>query len=290
VTKTQDIEEHRPLAREIFGSKEPLFEKFLAAASINSAGADNVRKALKATVQYLSVGNFKNYHGVMGVELNEYQHIIKNEELTGPKVVPFHKALIGDWSQVPTDRHMKNLLFVHPTSSGGNFSQPHAAQAIVTAMADKLGWKPAELQAVLWCVEKARREGDAAHAMRGNEGRSFFRSAVHIDRYGLAVPVQLFGRIGVVMDIDNDLPAFLEAQKGPGKLPVIGGGRNDVVRRQFHEPVADSDRVIRSILWRSGGATGRLGLGEPGNRRRKDSQTSALQKVATTQRHADLSG
>src|SRR5665647_3710687 len=64
-------------------------------------------------------------------------------------------------------------------------------------------------------------EGDAAHAMRGNEWRSFFRCAVHVDRYGLAVPVQLFGSIGVVMNIDHHLPAFPEAQQRPGKLPVI---------------------------------------------------------------------
>ena len=53
--------------------------------------------------------------------------------------------------------------------------------------------------------------------MRGNEGCSFFRSAVHIDRYGLAVPVQLFGSIGVIMDIDNDLPALLETQQRSGE-------------------------------------------------------------------------
>jgi hypothetical protein len=127
--------------------------------------------------------------------------------------------------------------------------------------------------------------------MSRNEGRSFFRSAIHIDRHGLAVPVQLFGSIGVVMDVNNDLPAFMEAQKWPGELPVIGRGRNDVVRRQFHQPVADPDRVIGSALWRVRGATvNRLSLGEPGKRCRKDSETSASQKVATTQRHSDFPG
>ncbi len=92
------------------------------------------------------------------------------------------------------------------------------------------------------------REGDAAHAMRRNKGGSFFRCAVHIDRYVLAVPVQLFGNVGVVMDIDNDLLAFPEAQQRPGKLSVIRRGRNDAVRCQFHEPVADPDRVIRGSL------------------------------------------
>lgn len=59
-----------------------------------------------------------------------------------------------------------------------------------------------------------------AHGMRRDKGRSFFGCAIHIHRYGLPMPVQLFGRIGVVMDIDNDLLAFLEAQKGPGNCPL----------------------------------------------------------------------
>ena len=112
--------------------------------------------------------------------------------------------------------------------------------------------------------------------MRENEGRSFFRSAVHVDRYGLAVPVQLFGRIGVVMDIDNNLPAFLQTQQRPRKLPVIGGGRNDAVRRQFHKPVADPDRVVRSALRRGlSAADSSLSLGQLRKRRRKSHHSSA---------------
>lgn len=91
---------------------------------------------------------------------------------------------------------------------------------------------------------------EALHGMRRDKGRSFFGCAIHIHRYGLPMPVQLFGRIGVVMDIDNDLLAFLEAQKGPGKLPVIGGGGNDPIGRQFNEPIANPDRMICCALGR----------------------------------------
>lgn len=154
-------EQHRPLARELFGEHEPLFEKFLAAASINAAGAWNVTKALSAMQHYLLGGKFDTpaeYSGIMPVERTQYQHIERNEPISGPKIVPFHQALMGDWDQTPADRHMKNLLFQHPTTSGGNYSQPDATKAVVGAMARKMGWKPAELQAVLWVVQKAREE------------------------------------------------------------------------------------------------------------------------------------
>jgi hypothetical protein len=82
------------------------------------------------------------------------------------------------------------------------------------------------------------RKAYAAHAMRWNKGRSLFGCAIHIHRNGLAMPVQLLRRIGVVVDINNDLLAFLEAQQGAGKLPVISGGGNDTIRCQFNEPMA----------------------------------------------------
>src|SRR5580700_8022907 len=58
----------------------------------------------------------------------------------------------------------------------------------------------------LWC------EDDAALAMSRDEGSAFFGGAVHVNRNLLAVPMQLLGRVGVVVEIDRDLLAFLEAK------------------------------------------------------------------------------
>src|SRR6266478_1157030 len=80
------------------------------------------------------------------------------------------------------------------------------------------------------------------------------------------------------MDIDNDLLAFLEAQKGARKLSVIGGGRNDAIRRQFHEPVTDPDRVICCSLRRYRCATGTLSLDPFGEGCRKRSERASLQE------------
>src|SRR6185437_4424011 len=71
------------------------------------------------------------------------------------------------------------------------------------------------------------RKAYAAHAVRWNKRRSLLGCAIHIHRNGLPMPVQLLARIGVVVDIDNNPLAFLEAQQRAGKLTVVGGGGND---------------------------------------------------------------
>ncbi len=163
--------EHRPLAIELFGKNEPLFEKFLAASSINSAGMDNVKKAIRATIHHLSGKKFDmRYRRVMPEMRKQFQYIANNSPLRGPKVVPFYKALMGDFSQTPTDRHMKDLLFQHPTG-GAKDTLAGASQVVITAMAEKLHWYPAELQAVLWVVQKARR--DAKDKRKGLGGEVF---------------------------------------------------------------------------------------------------------------------
>src|SRR6267143_6135135 len=83
-------------------------------------------------------------------------------------------------------------------------------------------------------------------------------------------------RVSVSLYIDNDLLAFLEAQKGARKLSVIGGGRNDAIRRQFHEPVTDPDRVICCSLRRYRYATGRLSLDRFGEGCRKRCERAGL--------------
>ena len=83
-------------------------------------------------------------------------------------------------------------------------------------------------------------EGDPAHPVRRHEGRAFLGGAVHVARDHLPVPVHQLRRIGVVVNIDNDLLPFLEAQQRPRKLAVIEGGRDDVLGRQLDEPGSDA--------------------------------------------------
>ena len=150
---------HIPLAKKLFGDNEPYFEKFLAATSINASGKPNVDMALRATIHFINGGTFeaKNYKGVMGAIRTELLKVQNNEPLTGLKVVPFAQVLLGDWDHAPADRHMKNLLFQKP-SEGPNKSQAEVTEVVFRAIAKEMGWKTAEIQAVLWCVDKAREE------------------------------------------------------------------------------------------------------------------------------------
>jgi hypothetical protein len=56
------------------------------------------------------------------------------------------------------------------------------------------------------------RKHDAPHAACRNEGRSFFRSAVYFGENHLAVPVELFGSVGVVVNLDGRCLPFVETQ------------------------------------------------------------------------------
>src|SRR6185312_14260008 len=94
-------------------------------------------------------------------------------------------------------------------------------------------------------------------AKRGNEGRALFGCAVHVTGNGLAVPVQLFGSVGVVDYVNRDLLALLEAKQRAGKLVVIGGERDDLVGRDLNGNGADAEGVVGFCL--SGRGLGSLG-------------------------------
>jgi hypothetical protein len=158
-------EEHRPLARDLFAENEPMFEKFVAATSIMKAGSDNVRLAVDAMLNWLGGGRFDtrkdfNSPGIIPAIRDELVKVENDEALTGSKVVPFWQALTGTTDVAPLDRHMQELLFVNTSKSGGtsNKSRADVAQAVLHAMAEKMGWETRQLQAVLWCVQKARNE------------------------------------------------------------------------------------------------------------------------------------
>ena len=149
--------DHKEVAKRIFGEDELLFERFLAASSIQAAGQDNVNRALNAYIHYKLGGTFdpENYSGVMRLEMAKYNEIVRGVPFSGEKIDPFDRALRGDWDRVPADRHMKRLLFKNPITSGGGW-QNDVTRVVVQAFAKKMGWKPAQLQAAMWAVAKAR--------------------------------------------------------------------------------------------------------------------------------------
>jgi hypothetical protein len=165
---------HTALAKEIFGEHEPLFEKFAAAASAGLTGKPNVDEAVRAMEHFLTGGRFDDgsYHpaGLYAQStLSNYINIQNNEDLSGRKVPHFFQNLTGNLDEVTGDRHMGRLIFENFKSTLTD-SQEAVMQEVVSAWAEKLNWKPAELQAALW-------EVDFAHAAAA-KGKTFDPSKV----------------------------------------------------------------------------------------------------------------
>jgi hypothetical protein len=95
-----------------------------------------------------------------------------------------------------------------------------------------------------------RRKREPAHVVRGNIWRSFFGGAIDIIRDELSVPVQLFRRVRVVVDVDGGLLAFLKAQQRAGKLAIVSDAGQNVLGRNFDRGRRDSERVV---CWLIGG-------------------------------------
>ena len=72
------------------------------------------------------------------------------------------------------------------------------------------------------------------------------------------------GMVGVIVDVHRHRPALLHAQQRPGELPIMGGGRDDRVWREFDQKAADAQGVVgsgRCSVGRGGGGGGGGGEG-----------------------------
>jgi hypothetical protein len=78
-------------------------------------------------------------------------------------------------------------------------------------------------------ARRFRHVSDPSHPMRRNEGRAFLCGTVDLAGNHLAVPMDHFRRIGVLVHIDHDALTFLELEPWPRKLAVVEGGRDDVL-------------------------------------------------------------
>ena len=77
-------------------------------------------------------------------------------------------------------------------------------------------------------------------------------SAIHVSGNELAMPMQLFGSIGIVVYFYGDRLAFFEAQQRAWKLAVVGDGRNDVFGGDLNWTCDDSQDIIWRAVWRIG--------------------------------------
>jgi hypothetical protein len=92
------------------------------------------------------------------------------------------------------------------------------------------------------------RERDAPFSMSRYEWRALLGRSVNVDSDSLTMPMELLGRIGVVVNLDGRLTTFFEAQKRPGKLPVVSNGGDYSLGRHLNSRRLDVHRVVERTL------------------------------------------
>src|SRR6266849_8275510 len=95
-----------------------------------------------------------------------------------------------------------------------------------------------------------RSEHNPGHSACRDERRPFFRSAIHVRRNKLSVPVQLLRRVRVIVYFDRYRLAFFETKQRAWELPVVGERREDAFRRDLDRTRADAQGIARRACFR----------------------------------------
>jgi hypothetical protein len=98
----------------------------------------------------------------------------------------------------------------------------------------------------------------SAIAVRGDRRSVFFLDSVDFGGNEETVPVDEFGRVGVVDDVDGDWLALLHAEDGAGRGSVVTDGGEYAVGGEFDGDRGDADGDGRGI---GAGCGGRRGAG-----------------------------
>jgi hypothetical protein len=129
---------------------------------------------------------------------------------------------------------------------GFDINRAHQSAVLATgqvAARDHVGVIEAE-------ARRAGHKGDAPHTARGDVGSALLGGAVDVDADLLAVPVQVFGSVGVVVDVHPRPLALFQPHQRTGELTVIDDGRHDLIRGQLDSAGGDSQCVLRLAVGR----------------------------------------
>jgi len=139
-----------------FGDDTDLMIDFIAATSPQRKVKHNLKIALNAFAQYKTG---EEVTGEMPAHTLNLQRVVKGQELSGPKVGNFARALKGDVNAVAIDSWMLKI-FGFPASI--NDTDYRFLEKTIQTLAKKLGTTPRILQAALWF-------GAKLHAGKGDD-------------------------------------------------------------------------------------------------------------------------
>ena len=136
--------EHQETLDNFFGDMAPLFQNILAITSQAASVKANVGLALKAFGQLMRGEEFTGYLPAVAGNLGKLRDAAGP---SGQKIQAYKAANEGDASSVVVDRHIARMLFGVDTPTPKQFAK---AAKVLTQIAEKIGWTPAQVQAALW--------------------------------------------------------------------------------------------------------------------------------------------
>lgn len=141
---------HESALVEHFGQDAELFKRLLSITSQSATVASNFMLALKAYRQWYAGEPFKGYLPAVALNLSRLR---KGQDIQGPKITQYGQAVLGYEGGIAVDRHIAMLMF---NTKVPNKSQILAARDRITAVAERLGWTPREVQSALWALNQQR--------------------------------------------------------------------------------------------------------------------------------------
>lgn len=145
---------HEPKMIEAFGHDAPLMKRLLSITSQAATVQSNFKLALKAYQQWYSLEPFEGYLPSVATNLTRLR---AGQDIRGPKIEQYDKAVDGYAGGVAVDRHIAQLMF---NVDKPNKAQQKAARRRVVEIADRLGWAPREVQSALWAFNQVRKGTD----------------------------------------------------------------------------------------------------------------------------------
>jgi hypothetical protein len=141
---------YQSVLSDLFGDSSDLFRSLLSATSQAASVPANVGLAIKAYDQMLSGQPFT---GFLPAVIKNLNRIRADEALSGRKIGEYGRANEGDDQGIAIDRHIAMIMFDTVNPSAG---QVEAGKAAIRTIAERLGWRPREVQAALWAANIKR--------------------------------------------------------------------------------------------------------------------------------------
>lgn len=91
-----------------------------------------------------AVNKIRHYNTVK----NNLKHYLKYNEIRGPKISAFYEVLVGNNNAIVLDTHMASAFFINKQ---WNNTKRKKATKVITKIAKEFNWKPAHVQAAIWC-------------------------------------------------------------------------------------------------------------------------------------------